>query len=189
MWRWRGLPPAIIAAVAVPLALAFGFQTPAGPPAQQDVRAIRRHLAQEVKHELLLLPYYSLFDNLEFEIQGLDTVVLSGQVVRPSLKNEAESLIRRLEGVRKVVDKIEVLPFSAEDQRLRTAEYHAIYSKPGLEKYALRALQPIHIILKNGEVTLVGSVADEADRDLAGVTAGEVPGIQSVTNKLTVEVR
>jgi hyperosmotically inducible protein len=161
---------------------AVRVQTP-----KKDLDAIHVRLAQDVRHELLLLPNYNLFDNLEFEITDRDTVVLLGQVTRPSLKSAAETAILNLEGVGKIVDKIEVLPLSPSDDRIRLASYHAIFSKPGLDKYGVRAVPPIHIIVKDGEVTLVGTVANEADRDLAGIAAGEVPGTFRVINNLKVE--
>ena len=168
-------------------ASASSLSVSAAHAAQQDLKAIHKRLVQEVRHELLLLPYYGVFDNLEFSVGGVDTVVLSGQVTRPTLKSDAESVVRRLEGVGKVVNKIEVLPVSINDDKIRMAMYRAIYSKPGLDKYALRAVPPIHIIVKNGEVTLVGVVANEADKNLAGITAQGVPGTFRVTNNLTVE--
>ncbi len=182
-------PGGVVAAwaVAVQLALASICLTPGDSYAQQDVLTIRKRLGREVRHELLLLPHYSVFDDIKYEIEGLDTVVLSGQVVRPSLKNEAESVIRSLDGVRKVVDKIEILPFSATDGKIRTAVYHAIYSMSGLNKYAFQAFQPIHILVKDGGVILVGAVADEGDRDMAGAAAKEVPGVLDLTNRLSIQ--
>ncbi len=157
------------------------------PSAQQDLKEIHIRLSQEVRHQLLLLPYYNVFDNLEYQVQGTDTVVLLGQVRQPSLKSEAESVIRRLEGVGKVINKIEVLPLSNEDDRIRMAVYRAIFSRPGLDKYLLRAVPPIHIIVKDGNVTLVGVVSTPSDKELAGISAQGIPGIFSVKNSLTVE--
>jgi hyperosmotically inducible protein len=189
MRRFEGSSKAMLAVAITAALLAFGLALPASgkAAAQQDVKAIHKRLAQEVRHELLLLPYYGVFDNLMYEVQGVDTVVLFGEVTRPTLKSDAESVIRRLEGVGKVVDKIEVLPLSPSDDKIRIAVYHAIYSKPGLDRYALRAVPPIHIIVKNGNVTLVGVVANEGDKNLAGIAAQGVPGSFSVTNNLQLE--
>jgi hyperosmotically inducible protein len=148
-------------------------------------RAVER-IQREVLHELRLLPYYSVFDNLEYEVKGYE-VDLFGQVVRPTLKSDAEAVVKRIEGVEKVVNKIEVLPLSPNDDRIRRAVYRAVYSRPGLDRYALQAVPPIHIIVKNGNVTLVGVVASEMDKNLANIAANGVPGVFSVTNKLRVE--
>lgn len=187
MRSYNGSMKTMLAITLVPVILVSAHLASANSAAQRDVGAIHRRLAQEARHQLLLLPYYSVFDNLEYEVQGIDTVILSGQVTRPSLKSDAESVIRRMEGVGKVVNKIEVLPVSPSDDRIRLAVYRAVYSKAGLDKYGLRAVPPIHIIVKNGSVTLVGVVANEADKDLAGITAQGVPGTLTVTNNLTVE--
>lgn len=143
-------------------------------------------LTKEVRHELLMLPYYSVFDNLEYQVNGYD-VLLMGQVARPSLKDDAEASVKKLEGVEHVINKIEVLPVSPNDDRIRRAEFHAIYSRPPLERYALGAVPPIHIIVKNGNVTLEGVVATEADKEVAGIAAKGVSDVFSVTNNLRVE--
>lgn len=155
--------------------------------AKRDLGAVHARLQREVRHELMTLPNYTLFDILQFEIADVDTVVLSGQVMQPSLKSDAESAVRRLEGVGKVVNKIEVLPLSPDDDRIRRAAFRAVYSAQGLERYALRSMPPIHIIVKNGTITLVGSVASQMDKDLAGIAARGVPGTFGVTNNLVVQ--
>ena len=99
----------------------------------------------------------------------MDTVVLLGYVTRPTLKSDAERVVSKIEGAGKVVNQIEVLPLSPSDDRIRTAAYRTIYSKPGLDLYAVRAVPPIHIIVKNGNITLTGIVATEADKNLAGI--------------------
>ena len=154
---------------------------------KQDVKENQARLIKEVRHELVMLPNYSLFDNLEFQIAGVDTVILSGQVTRPILKSEAENAIRRMERVGKVVNNIEVLPLSPQDDRLRTVAYKTIYSKSGLERYAQQAVPPIHIIVKNGRITLTGTVASQMDKDLAGIAAQGIPGTFGVTNNLVVK--
>ncbi len=142
-------------------------------------------IAREVRHELVMLPYYGVFDNLAYQVDG-HTVTLFGQVTRPTLKSDAENVVKKIEGVEKVINQIEVLPLSPDDDRIRMAEYRTIYGTPSLDRYAIQAIPPIHIIVKNGQVTLVGVVASEADKNLAYVRANSVPGAFSVTNDLQV---
>ncbi len=151
--------------------------TPAGPIS---------HLAEKVRHALVTIPYNGVFDNLEFSINGSNEVVLSGQVVRPITKLDAESAVRRIEGVTKVVDNIEVLPVSRFDDSIRWSTYRAIFSKPSFEKYAFQAVSPIRIIVKNGNITLDGFVGSQMDKTVAGMAASSVPGAFSVTNNLNV---
>lgn len=143
-------------------------------------------IIKEVRHELVMLPYYTVFDNLAYRVDGAK-VTLFGQVVRPLLKSDAENAVKKIEGVEKVDNEIEVLPLSTNDDRLRHALRTAIYSKPQLQRYALGAVPPIHIIVKNGNVTLEGVVATQADKDVAGLAANGVPGVFKVTNNLGVE--
>jgi hyperosmotically inducible protein len=143
-------------------------------------------IIREVRHELTMLPYYGVFDNLAFKVDG-DTVTLVGQVTRPTLKSDAEGVVKHIEGVDRVNNEIEVLPLSPNDDRIRMAVYRAVYSQPDLQMYSLRAVPPIHIIVKNGNVTLEGAVAREADRNVAGIQANGVPGVFSVKNNLTVD--
>jgi len=143
-------------------------------------------IVKEVRHELVMLPYYNVFDNLAFKVDG-STVTLMGQVTRPTLKSDAERVVKGIEGVEKVVNNIEVLPVSPNDERIRLAVYRAIYGQPGLQRYGLQAVPPIHIIVKNGNVTLEGIVANEADKNIANVQANGVPGVFSVKNNLRVE--
>jgi hyperosmotically inducible protein len=144
-------------------------------------------IASQVRHQLLQLPYYGVFDDLAFRVDG-DTVTLLGAVVNPVLKSDAESAVKRIEGVGRVKNEIEVLPLSPNDDQIRMAEYKAIYGDPVLStRYGYRALPSIHIIVKNGNVTLVGVVANEADRNLVNIRANGVPGVFSVTNNLQVE--
>jgi len=143
-------------------------------------------IAKEVRHELVMLPFYGVFDNLAYRADG-DTVTLMGQVTRPTLKSDAENVVKRIEGVEHVKNEIEVLPPSPADDRIRRAVYHAVYGNPTLERYALQAVPPIHIIVKNGNVTLVGVVASEADKNIAGLKANGVSGVFGVTNNLQVE--
>lgn len=146
----------------------------------------QERLVREVRHELTMLPYYGVFDNLAFKVDGY-TVTLLGQVTRPTLKSDAERVVKDIEGVERVNNEIEVLPLSPDDDRIRLAVYRAVYSQPALQLYSVRAVPPIHIIVKNGNVTLVGVVAREADKSIAGVQANAVPGVFSVQNNLMVE--
>ncbi len=142
-------------------------------------------ITREVRHELLMLPYFGVFDYIAFKIDG-STVTLVGQVVRPSLKSDAENSIKRIEGVERVDNQIEVLPPSPIDDQIRLRLYRTIYGEPGLEKYALGVQKPIRIIVKNGHVTLEGVVDNQSDKDLAGIRAKGVPGTFSVDNNLQV---
>jgi hyperosmotically inducible periplasmic protein len=143
-------------------------------------------LVKEVRHELVMLPYYGVFDNLAYRVDG-GTVTLMGQVTRPTLKSDAENVVKRIEGVDRVVNQIEVLPLSPNDDRLRRAVYQKIYSFPTLStKYGFQAVPPIHIIVRNGNVFLEGVVDSDADKNVAGIQANGVPGVFSVTNSLRV---
>ena len=170
------------------LAVALGLSPLAAAPrnVKPDTKVTQVPLAKEVRHDLLMLPYYGVFDNLAFQIEG-NNVVLLGQVVRPTLRSDAVNAVRRIEGIGKVTDQIEVLPLSPYDNLLRRALYRRIYSTSALQMYALRAVPTIHIIVKNGNVTLVGAVGNQMDKNLAGIVAREVPGTFSVTNDLTVD--
>jgi hyperosmotically inducible periplasmic protein len=141
---------------------------------------------REVRHELVTLPFYGVFDNLAFQVDG-GTVTLLGQVSRPTLKTDAERVVKSIEGVERVINRIEVLPLSPYDDRIRLATYRAIYGNTALNRYALQAVPPIHIIVKNGNVTLEGVVANEGDKNIADIRARSVPGVFSVTNNLRVE--
>jgi hyperosmotically inducible periplasmic protein len=145
----------------------------------------QERIAREVRHELLMLPYFGVFDNIAYKVDGYN-VTLLGQVVRPSLKSDAENAVKHIEGVEKVDNQIEVLPPSPMDDRLRLALYHAIYGDPALEKYALGVQKPIRIIVNNGHVSLEGVVDNETDKNIAGLRAKGVPGTFSVTNNLQV---
>jgi hyperosmotically inducible protein len=152
---------------------------------QPSARAQER-ITREVRHELLMLPYFGVFDNIVYKVDGYN-VTLTGQVVRPTLKSDAESAVKHIEGVEKVDNQIEVLPPSPMDDRIRRRLFRAIYGYPALEKYELGVQKPIRIIVKNGKVTLEGVVDSEADKNLAGIRANGVAGTFSVTNNLRVE--
>ena len=142
-------------------------------------------IVDRVHHELVMLPYYGIFDNLEYRVDG-STVTLMGQVVRPTLKTDAERVVRRIEGVDKVVNNLEVLPLSPFDNRIRLATYRAIYGYGPLQRYALGAVPPIHIIVKNGNVVLEGVVSNTGDRNIANIRANGVFGVFSVKNALRI---
>jgi len=143
-------------------------------------------LTNQVRHQLVMLPFYSLFDNLEYKVDGT-RVTLMGQVVRPDLKDDAAAAVKHIEGVEAVDNQIEVLPLSPMDNQIRRAAFRAIYGAPGMDIYAIRSVQPIHIIVKHGHVVLEGVVASQNDKNLAGIAANQVPNVFSVTNNLRVE--
>ncbi len=144
-------------------------------------------IIKEVRHELVMLPFYGVFDNLAYKVSPDGTVTLLGQVSRPTLKSDAENVVKRIEGVERVDNQIKVLPVSPNDDRIRRAVYRAIYGNEVLSQYALRAVPPIHIIVENGNVTLEGVVARQMDKQIAEIQAKSVPGVFSVTNNLKVE--
>ena len=133
-----------------------------------------------------MLPYYGVFDNLSYRVDG-GAVTLLGQVTRPTLKSSAENVVKDIEGVERVDNQIRVLPLSPNDDRLRLATYRAIYGQTALNRYALQAVPPIHIIVENGKVTLEGVVANEGDKNIANIQANGVSGVFSVVNNLRVE--
>jgi hyperosmotically inducible protein len=175
------------------------MRTPAAPnalgtPVGQTANAANMNtmgqdrIAREVRHELVMLPYYGVFDDLSYRVDG-GTVTLMGDVTRPTLKSDAQNVVKHIEGVTQVDNQIRVLPLSANDDHIRVATYRAIYSQPGLDRYALQAVPPIHIIVANGNVTLRGVVASQADKDMAGLRANGVSGVFGVKNELQVENR
>jgi hyperosmotically inducible protein len=155
----------------------------------QDQREIspkaQERIQKEVRHELLMLPRLNVFDNLAYKVDGYN-VTLFGQVTQPIDKSDAENAVKRIEGVEKVDNQIEVLPPSPTDDRLRRRLYVAIYGYPPLQKYALPVVKPIRIIVKNSHVTLEGVVDTEGDKNTAGIRASGVSGSFSVTNNLVV---
>jgi hyperosmotically inducible periplasmic protein len=164
------------ALMAAQLGLADNHQTNAG----------MSRVEREVRREIVTLPFYSLFDHFAFRVDG-ETVTLMGKVSRPTLKSDAENVVKRIEGVEKVNNEIEVLPLSPNDDRLRLALYHAIYGHSALQTLAIRAVPPIHIIVENGNVTLEGVVANEMQKNIANAQANGVSGVFSVTNNLRAE--
>jgi hyperosmotically inducible periplasmic protein len=143
------------------------------------------HIGKEVRHELVMLPYLDVFDNLTFRVDG-NCVTLMGQVTRPTLQRDAERVVKGIDGVDKVDNQIEVLPLSTHDDQLRRSLYRAIYGFPSLNRYALPVIKPIRIIVKNGNVTLEGVVDNQADKNVAYIRANGVHGVFKVTNNLRV---
>src|SRR5215470_5515124 len=174
----------LLAALGTALTLATTLASPA-PPRQRSDQKTQDNLRKEVRHQLLLLPYYSVFDNLMFKVDG-DKVTLLGQVVRPTLKSDAEAAVKGIEAVASVDNQIEVLPVSPMDDQLRRAVYRTIYGDTALSKYGWSALPTIHIIVKNGHVALEGVVDSESDKNLANLRANGVPNVFSVTNNLNL---
>ena len=174
--------------IAKKFSLALATVVLAAPALLPAANKYKGDLNQEVRHELVMLPYYTIFDNLGYRVDG-NTVTLFGQVTRPTLKSDAENVVKHIEGVDRVINNVEVLPLSPMDNRIRFAEYRAIYGFGPLQRYALGTLPPIHIIVKNGHVTLEGVVANKGDYNIANIRANGVPGVFSVTNDLRVENR
>jgi hyperosmotically inducible protein len=156
-----------------------------GLKGQNDLAPVNPWLEGQVRHELIMLPYYGVFDNLMFKVDG-DRVELSGQVNRPTLKSAAERVVGKIEGVEEVVNNIEVLPVSFNDDRIRLAVYRSIFGNSVLQRYRLGSVPSIHIIVKNGNVTLEGVVANEMDKNVANLQANGVSGVFSVANNLVV---
>ena len=166
------------------LVLVFGCSVLGQQATEPSPRATER-ITKEVRHELLMLPYFGVFDNIAYKVDGYK-VTLLGQVSRPTLKSDAENVVKRIEGVEHVDNQIEVLPTSPNDDRLRLALFQAIYGYAPLQKYDLGVQKPIRIIVKNGHVTLEGVVDSEADKNMVNIRANSVPGVFSVTNNLQV---
>jgi hyperosmotically inducible periplasmic protein len=157
-----------------------------GIPAKANHNNGSKPLAERVRHELVMLPWVSIYDNMSFRVDG-DTVTLFGSTVRPVLRSSAENVVAKLEGVSRVVNEIEVLPLSPFDDRIRLATARAIYGYGPLQRYGLGANPSIRIIVKNGNVSLQGVVANEMDRNLAFVRANGVAGSFAVNNELRIE--
>lgn len=173
--------PLLLAAVAMILVTSLSLSAQQTQPSDRAVERIQK----EVRHELLMLPYLGVFDNLAYKVDGYN-VTLLGQVTRPTLKSDAENVVKKIEGVEKVDNQIEVLPPSPMDDQLRRRLYRAIYGFPSLQKYSMGVQQPIRIIVKGGNVSLEGVVDNEADKNTAGIRAKSVSGAFGVTNNLQV---
>ncbi len=152
------------------------------PTAQTE----QQRLAEQIRKELVTLPFYGVFDQMSFSLDGRK-VILSGEVTRPVLKSSALNVVKQIAGVEEVVNQIEVLPLSPNDDRLRISLYRTIFGQASLGRYTLGAIPPVRILVKNGDVTLAGTVMNEMDKNLAGLFANQVAGVFSVTNQLVVE--
>jgi hyperosmotically inducible periplasmic protein len=163
-------------------------RSPQQPPSPRDTTKYDAWLTQEVHHQLALLPWYSVFDDLSYKVDGTK-VTLMGDVtsIHGDLKSEAEKVVKKLEGVEAVDNQINILPPSPMDDQIRMAEFRSIYSFPALESYNVGALHSIHIIVNSGRVTLVGVVRNQTDKDMAYMRANQVPNVFQVTNNLQVE--
>ncbi len=153
--------------------------------ANADTRLDQR-LSNEVRHELVMIPQFTVFDNLTYSVDG-GTVTLAGQVRNGFIKDEAEKSIKHLEGVEHVNNQIEILPAAFNDDRIRRQVARAVFRDPRLSTYAIQTVPPIHIIVKNGHVNLEGMVRTQTDKDDAFIRANGVPGVFSVQNNLQVE--
>jgi hyperosmotically inducible periplasmic protein len=179
-----------IKTVVVIFCLALAHSVVQAEPAKATKVAVavptQLQMMNAVRHQLVMLPFYWVFDDLSYQVDG-STVTLSGYVTRPTLKSSAEKVVSQVAGVDKVVNQIEVLPLSPFDDSIRRAVYYAVYGNPGLDRYVLQAVPPIHIIVKNGNVTLTGKVLTRMDKNLAEIKARGVAGVFSVTNNLVAE--
>jgi hyperosmotically inducible periplasmic protein len=166
------------------VALAAGLAI-AGVPMFATNGNVPQDLTEQVRHELGMIPYYSVFDDLNYKVDN-GVVTLLGEVTQPVVKEDAERSVKHLAGVTQVIDNIRVLPLSPMDNRIRIAEYRSIYGFGGLYRYGLGTQPSIHILVENGHVTLVGVVDRQADKETANIRANTVPGVFSVTNDLRV---
>ncbi|HEY2360510.1 MAG TPA: BON domain-containing protein [Candidatus Angelobacter sp.] len=173
-----------IFAITMMACIAFFVQAIAQSDKKFSAKAQER-ITKEVRHRILMLPDFGTFDNIAFKLNGYD-VVLFGQVVEPSLKDDAAKVIRKIEGVERVDNRIEVLPTSGNDDRLRRDLFNAIYRYAPLQHYGVGSNRPIRIIVNHGNVTLEGVVDRESDKNMAGLRANGVPGVFSVRNNLVV---
>jgi hyperosmotically inducible protein len=177
---------AVFAAILIGIAPAALVAKPATAPDSASTAPANTQLAKEVRHRLLMLPYYGVFDNLAYSIDG-SKMTLYGQVVRPSTRSDAERSISKINGVSEVVNKIEVLPLSSFDDSIRARTYREIARTGGLYRYLMGANPSLHIIVNNGHVTLTGMVGNKMDQQLAYIAASRVFGSFSVTNELQVD--
>ncbi len=172
--------------LTVPLVSWAGNPDAAATVAENSLVQDQQRLESKIRHELVMLPYFSVFDHLAFQLDG-DELQLIGQVTSPGLKNAAGRIVQGIEGISTVVNHIEVLPNSPNDDQIRLAVYRALYNRGSrLFPYSLGDYDAIGIIVKKGDVTLVGRVISESDKIFAFLKASAVPGVFSVTNNLVV---
>jgi hyperosmotically inducible protein len=186
----RAICRTFIPLLAIGLTLARPSLRAQHPPAAKAAEATPRieesQLSREIRHQLIVLPYYSVFDYITFTLDG-DKVTLTGHVLRPTLRANAEAAVKSLEGVSSVKNLIEILPKSSTDDDSRRAVYRAIFEDSTLQRYAVSEVPVIHIILRNGEVTLEGAVSTEAEKNLATARASGVSGISAVKNNISIQ--
>ena len=163
------------------LAVVFCALLGAGSVAAKDVS-----LTDKVRHELNMLPYYGVFDAISYEVNG-NAVTLSGAVHYPVLASDAVNVVKNIPGVTSVANQIEVLPLSRFDDQIRLAAWRTIYSWPTMSRVATMAQPPVRILVKNGEITLVGMVPTQSDKDALNIRANSIPNVFSVKNELAVE--
>lgn len=166
----------------------MGFAS--GAPAVSAGTSTRPNISaipNQVQHELAMLPWYGVFDHLEFQVSGTE-VVLSGQVIseHATTRDDAARFVKSIPGVTKVVNNIEVLPPSLFDDQIRRAEFRTVFSQADLGRYTMGAIPQVHIIVKNGHVSLEGVVMNQMDKNIAGIAANTVPGVFSVENNLRI---
>lgn len=181
----KGLLKFSRAVVALALATLMVGAYAASAATTQDQMTDEQRLSKQVRHALVMIPWYGVFDNLEYTINGTE-VTLSGQVVQPYTKDDAEKAVRHVNGITRVVDNITVLPLSRFDDQIRRAEYRAIFGAPELSRYSMGAIPSIHIIVNNGHVMLTGVVNNQMDSNIARIRALSVPGVFGVTNNLRI---
>lgn len=180
-------PWCLVALLCVGLAGIAAAQAGGGVQPSSGSQRMQDRISREVRHELVMLPRLAIFDNLQYKVEG-SKVTLMGQVRNAVLKDDAEKVVKKIEGVEQVDNQIEVLPASPSDDRIRLAVAHALFGNDSpLFRYAMGSVPPIHIIAKNGHVTLEGVVDNQADKDLAYLKANGVPGVFSVENHLVVQ--
>ena len=173
---------------AMVLAGAMGFTLgAAGASAGTTTNPKALTISDQVHHELAMLPWYGVFDNLEYQVNGTE-VTLSGQVIseHATTKDDAGKFVSSIPGVTKVVNNIEVLPPSPFDNQIRRAEFRTVFSQADLGRYTMGAIPQVHIIVKNGHVSLEGVVMNQMDKNMAGIFANTVPGVFSVENNLRI---
>jgi len=175
-----------VAVVSCLVVVAAGAQSPAGNQSSAGNQRMQERISREVYHDLVMLPQLSIFDNISYKLDG-NTVTLMGAVRNAVLKDEAEQSVKKIEGVEKVNNEIEILPPSPNDDRIRRQVARAIFNDDRLFPYAMGSVPPIHIIVKGGHVTLEGAVNSQGDKNEAGIRANGVPGVFSVQNNLKVE--
>jgi hyperosmotically inducible protein len=180
-----GLATGALLLIVLPV---LGAQSSSGRGSAASDEKAATKLSREIHHEIAILPFYSVFDSIHFTLNG-KKVILTGQVLRHSLREDAEEALKSIEGVGAVENKIEILPASPSDDELRRAIYRAVYEDSTLAPYAVQNVPPVHIIVNNGNVALEGWVESLADKNLAGRRAGNVAGVHNIKNDLVVHAK